>query len=490
MTEEVEKNDSVESTNWVEAPTQPEFTNVTLSDLCKEPLTEEFIKGLGKGIAVMRHPISEFNALVAKYPYLNYTETKVGQEWAKAIQDATSMLNSGDAFGGRIEDPTTDWRQGVDVGGKLLRAGRPALGMGGETRLTGEAALLKATSILGLGAIIQVPLWHSGMWISLKAPMNSALLELDRRLAAEKVTLGRITNGLVFSNISIYLQSYLVNFILAHVYDCSIKDVNPDRLKELILCTDIPTMITGLACTIYPRGYPVVQPCISNPDTCQHVTREKANLTKIFWTDNSRLTEGQRALMSGRNKTFTIDDVKKYQTAHSYNNRTVQKIDESVTVRYKVPTISEYEEAGFSWVDGIVKMVDDAFGVSMRGEERNDYITQQSKMSTLRQFSHWISEIEIGEGELIVDDNATINGLLTTFSNRGKLTDDILNNVGKFIDDSTISLIAFPKYACPSCGGKAETKESQHPHLIPQDAMTLFFTLLDQRISVALSTTQ
>ena len=107
-----------------------EFTNVTLSDVCKEPLTEDFIKGLGKGIAVMRHPISEFNALVAKYPYLNYTETKVGQEWAKAIQDATAMLNSGDAFGSRVEDPMSDWRQGVDVGGKLLRAGRPALGMG------------------------------------------------------------------------------------------------------------------------------------------------------------------------------------------------------------------------------------------------------------------------------------------------------------------------------------------------------------------------
>ncbi len=466
------------------------------TDACKEALPAKLFNDIVRGLSIMRYPISEFNRLVEKYPNINYTETDIGREWAEAVKDASANLVSGNAWGRRVEDPSTEWRQGVDVGGKLLRAGRPALGMGGETRLTGEAAILKATSILGLGAIVQIPLWHSGIWISLKCPQNQALLELDRRLAAEKISLGRLTNGLVFSNVSIYLQSYLVNFVLAHIYDCSIKDINPDRLKNVILCTDIPSMITGLACTIYPSGYPLVQPCISNPDTCQHVTREKINLTKIFWTDNSRLSDWQRTQMSGRNKTFTLDDVEKYQSLHTYNTRITYTPSDDVSVRFKVPTIAQYEEAGFAWVDGIVRMVDDAFGVNLRGAERNAYIEQQSKMTSLRQFGHWVSEITVGDNELVVDDAATINGLLATFSNNEDMTNKIFTAIGDFIDDSTISLIAFPKYECPMCfDGKQKPDEPEvqkekeaHPHLIPQDAMTLFFTLLDQRISTILST--
>lgn len=472
----------------------PKKQNVFLSDICKEPLPENAFKDIQRGISIMRYAIGEFNELIEKYPNINYTETDIGREWAESVKDASANLMSGNAWGRRVEDPNSEWRQGVDCGGKLLRAGRPSLGMGGETRLTGEAAILKATSILGLGAIIQVPLWHTGIWISIKCPQNQALLELDRRLAAEKINLGRLTNGLAFSNVSIYLQSYLVNFILAHIYDCSTKDVNPDRLKQIILCTDIPTMITGLACTIYPTGYPLVQPCISNPDTCQHITREKINITKIFWTDNARLSDAQRTHMSGRNKTMTIEDVMRYQEGHSYNTRVTHSPSDTVSVRFKVPTIAQYEEAGFSWVDGIVRMVDDAFGVNLRGAERNEYIDQQSKMTALRQFSHWIAEITIGDNELVVDDLATINGLLSTFSNNPELTDSIFNTVGDFIDDSTISLIAFPKYECPAChngrgpdAAPPTAEEEVHPHLIPQDAMTLFFTLLDQRILNILS---
>ena len=462
--------------------------NVTLTDPCKSELEANVATNLAHHVAIMRHSMSEFAALAEQYPNINFTETNVGKEWAEAIKDASNNLMSGDVFGSRVQDPQTDWQQFVGNNGDRLRAGRPSLGMGGETRLTGEAAIIKATAVLGLGAIIQIPLWHTGIWVSFKVPQNSALLELDRRIANEKIVLGRVTNGMVFSNTSIYLQSYLVNFALAHIYDCSLKDINPDRLKRIILSTDIPTLIMGLACTIWPAGYPLVQPCIDNPDKCQHVTREKLNLTKLFWTDNMRLTSWQRTHMAGRNRTYTVDDVKRYQSEHSYNTRVTCKPSDDVTLRLKVPTVGEYEDAGFAWVDGIVRMVDDAFGVTLRGDERNDYINQQAKATSLRQFSHWVGEINVGDGQVVVDDNDTINGLLSTFSNRDSLVTSIFDAIGKFIDDTTISLIAVPKYNCPVCGKPQTELETKHPHLIPQDAMSIFFTLHDQRTSEILST--
>ena len=167
--------------------------------------------------------------------------------WLQAISDGIEHIANGDIFRRRLGDPEADWSNRPVYDGKPITPNR--LRHGDSSGVTsGEAAVLKVKARLGLGSIVPIPLWHTGGWITIKAPSNAAILELNRRIAAEKITLGRITNGMVFSNTTIYIQSYLMNFVLAHVYDTTFGTKDPEELKKIILTTDLPSMVWGMVC--------------------------------------------------------------------------------------------------------------------------------------------------------------------------------------------------------------------------------------------------
>ena len=405
------------------------------------------------------------------------------RKWAFSVGEAVKHLVKEDVFSEAANRKDALWRQGVRLGTEELRAATPNLGQttpGQE--LTGQRAVMRARALLSLGATIQIPLWNSGLWIILKSPTEQALLELDRRIAEEKVLLGRITNGMVFSNTSVYISSYLVNFVLAHVADVSYRDITPDKLKELIRINDIPQMVWGMLCTIYPKGYPLAQPCTSDPAKCVHVTQELINLTKLSWVDNRSISEYQAKMMSRRNAKFSDEELERYQTEHSRGMPRKVDIADNLRVIIRVPTIAQYEQSGFDWVDGIVNMVEGSFAVSLRGQERENYIIEQSKVTVLRQYSHWISSIEMGpvDQSEFVNDRETIELLMANFSGDEAITDKILEEIGRYIEDSTISMIAIPKFNCPNCN--SPIGEGNHEYLTPLEVSRVFFTLVSQRL--------
>lgn len=404
------------------------------------------------------------------------------RRWAWSIAQAVNNLMTGNLFSETVSRPESLWRQTVDTGEQELGAGRPVLARAapGEM-LSGDRAIMRARALLGLGAVVQVPLWHTGLWVTIKAPTEQSLLELDRRIGEEKVLLGRVTNGLVFSNNSVYISSYLVNFCLSHLADVSYRDINAEALKGLIKVTDIPILVWGMLCAIYPSGYPLAQPCVNNPKTCNHVTEELLNISKLCWTDNRSLSEFQRTMMTRRNVKFSDEELARYQTEHRRGGPLRVKINDNLEMSLRVPTIAEYEQSGYDWVDGIEKMVEGSFAVSMRGQERENYIIEQSRATALRQFSHWVGIIHLGEDNA-VDDRDTVESLMATFSGDDDIYTSTLKEIGKYIESSTISLIAIPKYDCPVCHTTQHGDTAVHEHLIPLEVTRVFFTLTSQRL--------
>lgn len=428
----------------------------------------------------------ELNALVEAYPRLNAAAGKQGEDWLSALGKAVEHMVNGNALGDSLSRENSHWRQKVNVEGDELAAARPRFNSKeGGSVLSGERAILRATNMLGLGATIQIPLWHTGIWVTLKAPSDGALLELDRRISNEKITLGRYTSGMLYSNTMVYTQSFVINFVLSHIQDATVKDTSPNALRKLIKATDIPTLVWGLVCTIYPNGYPFSQPCTADPSKCQHVTKTMLSLTKLSWTDNRALTDDQRRHMQKRNAKFSEEQIRDYQSKHKFGNTETKTITDELRLVLDVPSIERYEQAGFAWVDGIAKMVDDSFGVSIKGEERDAYIMDQGRLTALRQYGHWVTRIEMDED--VVEDRETIEALMGTLSSNDDISINIFDSVGKYIDRSTISLIGIPKYPCPECGEPIGTYDSTHPHLLPLDMVSIFFTLLDQRIFKALT---
>jgi len=137
-------------------------------------------------------------------------------------------------------------------------------------------------------------------------------------------------------------------------------------------------------------------------------------------------------------------------------------------------------------VDGIVKMLEDSFAVSLQGSQRDNYINDHARVTNMRQFSHWVSKIVLDDEEM-GDDAETIENLTALFSSQKSISDKFFTEIGKYIDDSTVSVIGIPKYNCPACNYEQIGENSNHPLIIPLDVARVFFTLLDQRINKALT---
>lgn len=442
----------------------------------------------GEHLSLLGGDSFDLNELIDAYPNINATGDVKTRRWAQELKLAQETLLRGNPLAASLERPDSDWRQFVEYEGEKLGASRPKFGDGGAV-LTGERAILRVAAATGLGSIVQVPLWHTGIWLSFKSPPESAILELERRITNDKITLGRLTNGMIFSNTSVYQTSYLLNFAFQYVFDTNARELNIDYLKSVIKITDIPAILWGLALAIYPNGYPYVQAC-ANPDgTCQHLIKEMLDLGKLVFTDNRSLSEWQRRRMTQRKARMTDEDIKRYESEHIRGGHKLVELTPTVSMQLRTPSIQDYESSGFSWVDSIVQMMENAFAVPLKGQERDEYITNQGRLTTMRQYGHWVGEVIVPDTE-ISDDRETIEGLAGLFSSDETIRNRFIEEIGKYIDGATLSMVALPKHDCPACQfpQRAET-EKRHPHLIPLDVARVFFSLVFQRINKVLTKT-
>ncbi len=431
----------------------------------------------------------EFNNLVLNVRRLDPTGSAVGRAWTNAIGQGQPHMPRADIGLNALTREVSLWRQKVQAegpGSVEIGAGRPGLGeRKGNAPLVGEEALQYMQTMMGTGQLSRIPLWHSGIWINIKAPTEQQLLELERRIANEKITLGRATAGLAYSNMSVYHNAFLFNFVLSLVFDCSISGFTVDKLKQKILLPDLPLLLWGLLCTIYPNGYRYHRPCIADPSVCQHVTEELLDISKLCWTDNLALTQSQRNHMVRKTAKFTDIELDNYVSQHRYNGKGTVKVKEvggnTTAVELRVPSLADYEQSGYSWVEGIVSTTDQAFGSQLGGDERDEYILDQARSTSLRQYAHWLKRITFN-GTHSIDDRTTLETMIAQLTGDIEASDNFMDGVSQFINDSTISLIALPSYKCPNCqADQKNPEEAKHPHLIPLDIGAIFFTLLGQR---------
>ena len=426
-------------------------------------------------------------------PRVGVASNEATREWGETLTEASSVYLLGKIGDNLVGREGADWQQNVsNPAGELLRPTRPAINARTGQQLTGEAAMMRVRAILGMGSVANVPLWHSGLWISIKSPGDGALLELERRIAANKGELGRTTYGLAFSKSSVYINQAIADFVIQHIYDCSLKDWSADQLKEIILMNDLPLMIHGLLMVIYPNGYNLNQPCIANIVECRHVVKEMVNLSKLCWVDRTALSAEQVSHMSRRRDKFTMEELKKYQSHHRVANTELVlggAGGATVVATMNVPNLKTYEQTGFSWVNEIQQQVAVSFA-ELSGQERMNYIQNQARLTSIRQYAHWFSRLTLvnreGDAEYI-EDRSTIDQVIGDLSSEGPIVQKAIDGISKFIDDMTIAFIGVPNFRCPACNKKQITdEEKRHPNLIPLDVGQVFFTLRYQRLQKAL----
>lgn len=485
--------------------------NVRLTEAYSGPLPKVQKVPLADAITLPSVPVLELNRLIDSIPQEDLSRTEAGRNWLEMLSAQQQLMLHGNALDASQHQEGSDWSQRVEIDGERFGIAAPRFGDEKEPGpLTGDRAVQLLQGALGLGATLRVPLWHTGIYVTIKAPRDADLYELHRLIGSEKATLGRAVHGLLYSNASVLTNMHLVDFILRHVYTASVSFENPLDLKQLIDLDDLQTLIWGALCTIYPAGYPYRRPCVKGPQVCDHVVTENLAISKLLFVNQRRLTEGRRKHMKRRSHKATLDEIAKYKADESHKIANEVVVSDTVRIYLRNPTLAEYEESGNGWIRSLQESTDAAFAGRLNAEQTNDYIIQAAKTEAINNYAHYIEKIVLRtvrndtEVEQTITERETLGETLAAMSADQDVYSTIIEAIAKYIDNRALAITALPRYSCPKCDHdqgvvpervlsdgrvlpEQELSTKENPYLIPLDMGTLFFYITGRRITRALT---
>lgn len=412
-------------------------------------------------------------------------------DWLSAVRQSdnfTPMLDDDVGYAAWREG--SEWRQFIEYEGARLRVGTPKLGdaMTGHM-LSGEAALLRVQSRLGMGTHVQIPLWNSGIWVTIKPPHEDAFLELQERIALEKITLGRASRGLVFDNYQVYTMHHVMEFIYRHITATTLKfgqEGMEAALDEAILITDIPNLLLGVLCTMYPHGYELTQPCTADISKCTEVFQGLIGLPKIGWVDVTRFNDNQRRHMANRRSdSMTMAEVKAFQEQFPSQETSVVKLRSGINIVLEVPNMARYRDSGQRWVDAIETDTARSFGTNLQGQAREEYMFNQAIISSLGAYSHWYKQIVIlgdNDDDQIIVDRVTLEATAKTLSADREVVFQVEKAIKRFNDYASCTIVGIVNFECPKCKQTQLRPDAPNQVIIPIDVISTFFTLLSKRL--------
>lgn len=410
------------------------------------------------------------------FPVVGKDTDEETNQWIATIE-AGMAISTNNWMTKGVKRPGSKYVQAVQGERGPLSIARPKMEDFKGAKLTGERALRRVYSSIGVGSQLTFPLWHSGFWVTLRSPSEAELLELEHRITNSKVLLGRRTSGALFSNMSVAMNADLMDFIEEHYYDSSL--VEKENWRQHLDTRDLPHLIWGLACTIWQNGFQYIRAVVGDTASSDRIIKETLNLGKLQWTDTSMLTPWQITHMSHRaSSSMSTTDVIRYKNEFIYKSKKqVVELGNDLRVVLKVPTVDEFLNSGQRWVDSIVVATDRVFGMNQDPDDRNRYILDQARASVMRQYAHWVEAIEIGED--VIEKPEDLEAALNVYSSQQEIRDKYVEGIQAFMDEILVSVIAVT-----TAEPNETNKLPRFPRLLPIDPATTFFILLSRKIAL------
>jgi hypothetical protein len=391
-----------------------------------------------------------------------------------------------------LRDQEARWEQEPKYADKVINIRELAMGSnkpGGK--ITGAAAAARFYTELGLGGLIQIPLWHSGFHITLKAIKETELADLMIRVANNHITLGRETNTLIFSNYAVVLVRLIMEFITRHIQSCTLDLPNINDVTKFIKIQDIQPICNGLIQAIYLKGFNDVRSCINSLNLDKNTGKPECTFKmtslvdpkKLLWLNRRELTDKHMEHMLKRApNSMTENEVLEYQSTLRVNKTKVVKVNTDngkiLTFTLNIPFVSEHIISGEGWVKDVISLTEKLFTEDLDIEEKNVRVKRTSKMVLLNVYKHFIKAIAL-EDNTTVDEETDISELLEIITVDKTAFKELLAHIKDFIDTNIISLVAIPNFKCPECNALqiTETPNKSFKDLIPINVLELFFDL-------------
>lgn len=415
--------------------------------------------------------------------------------------DKTMM---GNTFADRLNQNPDAWVNELRYGEKVLGT-RPIGVTYKPGSVSGATAVAKFTSAIGVGDVVQQPLWHSGFWVTIKPATQTELVNLERAIATNEIQAGRETNTLVYSNYSVIINRILVDFILGHITDVTIKLSGDDNLLDFISVHDLQPLVLGIITSMHPNGFEYIRPCINasvlvdenqnevTPEQieagtvkvkakCSHFATGRLDPKKLMKLNRLLISNTMREHMSKRMpQSTTPSECAHYRSLIRDMDDKVLEFNASNGVKVIftlcIPTLRRYIDIGEEWMMRLIGLGEELFSKTDTAVTKNAKINEIVAVNSLGLYNSFVKKLSI-DGE-IVSDETTVNEILEMFTNDIVLFDSVMDAIKDYISLSPIALPAIANYNCTVCTGDQNPDMAKTPfkELIPLNLIESFFDL-------------
>ena len=411
--------------------------------------------------------------------------------------------NDNDALGINIEsmrytnteDMLAEPLNDSDMGNSIKYAGkdlsiRPLPINSKGKALNGDAAIARLSSALGIGETTQIPLWHSGFWVTLKPIKDIDFINLELQLTNNQIILGRDTNSLVFSNYSVVFNRIISDFIVNNIQNSTLDIPADEDIRKYIKVQDYYMLVLGVLYSMFPGGYTLTRTCINSNfvdendvPKCSAAVSAKVDFRKLAWVNRKAIDKAHLELMSKRNPNVSsIDSVIDYQDTLYVNKEQLIKLTTSsgvkINLSVKTPSLADYVDNGELWINNIIKNSESVFTESADEEEKNRIVNENTSAVILGIYNIYVSKITMDDDSTI-EGRSEIDDSLGLLSGDVKILEDLINGVKEYINKNTIAIPGLPNYECAACGELQKGEDTYKPfkEIIPINVVESFFDL-------------
>lgn len=450
-------------------------------------------KKLKESLAVAARPLEE--------------RKQLNSEIQQALGNLWSSTRMNDLFNG------DDWAQYAELDSRKIGIThrKPNVRSG---EISSQQAMLLVNEGMKTGRITNIPLWHTGIRVTLGTIHQDEMWDLRSRLNELHTEIGAATTGLVWSTDNVIMNCVIADFVIDHISAATVRADKDKSLqqtvRELLLPQDIDLLAAGCLAAVYPQGYPYYHTCVNfteEQSVCGYNTvrnkdiklneRPHLDFKRMVWVRNNRFSEANLRHMSAVNDAHDVEMVKAYQTDLFGDSTTsIGPFNESgslITANVRVPTYMDYRAQGTAWVNSINERVNSVLETSsdmtqkkLQDKRSNLYRTLIGNLSCQRDAS-WVDHIRFdhpSEGDEAIEpgylrEHIGVVSLLGEFSKDRARASDMLNSILEFKLDNTLAFPGMPRWRCPSCSTVQEDDTSPHAGIIPVSMAGYFFDIME-----------
>lgn len=387
-----------------------------------------------------------------------------------------------------FEEPLAEdggnWQQGVVAPDNQLHGSR-RLGVGEKSNI-GELATMMAVAMVGGGKPFLIALPNSFFWVTLKTPAEEAILNLLDEVRTDTVQAGRYTYGMAMANTAGMTLEKVAYFFVKHIYSSTLNfgSLKRDELLGMIDLADAWNLFLAILATRNPLGIATERPCVASPGTCTAVHEGTLDFQWVQLIANHRMTQEQRAFMSV--KTYSAHSPDAVRTMQkNYRDSIPKRLDVeggngvSIGFNLRFPSVLDSISETKEWINDISEGMVSVVSEDEAGNARNTRMVTRTKATNMRQYTHYVESIDLGDGNVITD-RVTVRKTLSAISTNEAVRSGFTKGIKAFIESTTLSIAGIPNYICPVCRTKQEgaAKDTDFESVLPLDIPRLFFELL------------